>query len=134
MKKIFLSLAFIVLLVPLIFSQQTFSPVSTDSVQKVQTNNAPLSKTDLVKKIRFSNAYPNPASVNTQMEYSLPFETTSARVIIRNLVGDISIDLSLKDLQGRAVIDLNNLENGVYFYSLIWNETTITTRKLIVNR
>jgi len=134
MKKIFLSLAFIVLLVPLIFSQQTVSSVSTDSVQKVQTDNAPLSKADLVKKIRFSNAYPNPASVNTQMEYSLPFETTSARVIIRNLVGDISIDLPLKDLQGKAVIDLNNLENGVYFYSLIWNETTITTRKLIVNR
>lgn len=134
MKKIFFTLVFVILVIPLVFSQQQTSVTGEDSIQKSSISSQQYSKENLVKKIRIGNAYPNPAIYNTQIEYSLPAETTSSKIIIRNLLGDVVIEQNIKDLQGKVNISVSELEGGVYFYSLIFNGTTITTRKLIINK
>lgn len=134
MKNIILSTAFIVLIVPLLFSQQSNLTSVNDSSGKTKVVNQSSTKENLIKKIRFDKAYPNPATTNIQIEYSIPVETTSAKIIIRNLVGDVVIETPLKELQGKANISVADLESGVYFYSLLLNESTLTTRKLIINK
>jgi hypothetical protein len=80
----------------------------------------------------FSDIYPNPSSNTANINYSLPKNTTSARISIRNILGASITDLELNDLSGKKTINTNELNDGIYFYSLIVNEKVFYTRKLVV--
>lgn len=82
----------------------------------------------------FSNAYPNPAKSMVSFDYDMPANTQSASVAIYNMMGQevIRQDLSI----GGSRIDMNvsDLTDGVYFYSLIINNQVIKTNKLVVSK
>ena len=52
--------------------------------------------------------------------------------MISNIVGNIIKKELLSEPSGKLSIDVNAFENGIYFYSLVINNKTIITRKLIV--
>ena len=82
--------------------------------------------------IDIANAYPNPASGSTTIKYSLPKNNTNARLIIRDCLGILIMDEPLAGNTGKMSVDLNELREGIYFYSVIVNNTAICTRKLVV--
>lgn len=81
-----------------------------------------------------SNAYPNPAVNAVNFDYKLPSATQKASIRISNLLGTTVQEIALQKSEGKARIDVSNLNNGVYFYSLMINNSATTTRKFIVKR
>lgn len=85
-------------------------------------------------KAKLSNAFPNPASGQVNFEYSLPASAGKAQVKITNLLGTTVYSEPLDKMDGKITIDISNFNDGIYFYSLMLNNTATATRKFIVKR
>jgi Secretion system C-terminal sorting domain len=90
--------------------------------------------TEPVDQIRLAHAYPNPASNNVNFDYKLPVNITEANIKVTNLLGTIIDIIILDKTEGKAILNVNNLKNGIYFYSLIINNSATITRKFVVKR
>ncbi len=88
----------------------------------------------LAKMSSISNAYPNPAVSTTSIDYKLPAGVQSAQIKVVNLLGNTIQEISLNNSEGKAIVDVSNLSNGIYFYTLLVNNSAVTTRKLVVKR
>lgn len=88
----------------------------------------------LVKSARVSNAYPNPASSMVYVDYKLPANTSNAKLKISNLLGTSVSTVDLTKNEGKAAVNVNDLKNGVYFYSIMINNSATVTRKFVVKR
>ncbi|MCX6235688.1 MAG: T9SS type A sorting domain-containing protein [Bacteroidetes bacterium] len=89
---------------------------------------------DLKKKIELSEAFPNPASNSTSFNYSLPSGIKNGSLVVRNLLGSKVKETIITGQQGKFVLNTSDLQKGIYLYSLIVDNQTILTRKLLVNR
>lgn len=89
---------------------------------------------NLAKSVKVSNAYPNPATSVIYFDYKLPANTSSAQIKVSNLLGNIVSTIELTKNEGKAEINVNNLKNGVYFYTIMINNSATVTRKLVVKR
>jgi hypothetical protein len=87
-----------------------------------------------LEKIRLANAYPNPASNNVNFEYKLPANVSEANIKVTNLLGTIIDNIILDKTEGKAILNVNSLKNGIYFYSLVINNSATITRKFVVKR
>lgn len=78
------------------------------------------------------NPYPNPASSDFKIDYSLPESTSSTKLI---LTSPNSIEVSsipLDKQQGNATVDVSKLAKGIYFIHLFSEEFQSPVRKLVV--
>ncbi len=82
----------------------------------------------------FSNAYPNPANNTVSFDYNMPFDVNSASVSIFNMMGQEVVKQNLNVSASRVDINVSDLNEGVYFYSLIINNQTVKTNKFVVSR
>lgn len=82
----------------------------------------------------FSNAYPNPATNVVSFDYNLPFDAQTASVAIYNMMGQEVIRQDVNVGGSRLDINVSDLTDGVYFYSLIVNNQTVKTNKLVVSK
>lgn len=89
-------------------------------------------KDNILKQVEFPVVYPNPAHNYANFSWSLASNFNSSRIIIRNLVGSVVKEKIISTQSGKTSIDINDLQNGVYFYSLLINETPYITRKMII--
>jgi hypothetical protein len=89
---------------------------------------------NMVKAAKISNAYPNPATSNIYIDYKLPSNVSNAKIKISNLLGNTIEVVDLTTYEGKASFNVSNLKNGVYFYSLMINNSATITRKFVVNR
>ncbi len=104
----------------------------TDSVYIQVHFDATSGINDISKDIIFSNAYPNPASVSTTISYSLPANSNNTRIIIRDLLGATVKEILITDFKGKKTIITSDMDDGIYFYSLVLDEKIITSKKLII--
>lgn len=75
------------------------------------------------------NVYPNPTSINTNVDFKIS-ESTNASVVISNMVGQAVYTQELGKLAaGDHSFPLNaaNLQNGLYMVSIITGSNTMTT-------
>ena len=82
----------------------------------------------------FSNAYPNPANNTVSFDYNMPYDVNSASVAIYNMMGQEVVRQDLNLGGSRLDINVSDLNEGVYFYSLIVNNQTVKTNKFVVSR
>ena len=82
----------------------------------------------------FSNAYPNPANSTVSFDYNMPFDVNSASVAIYNMMGQEVVRQDLNLGGSRVDFNVSDLNEGVYFYSLIINNQTVKTNKFVVSR
>jgi hypothetical protein len=102
--------------------------ISTDSwhANKVEIGS------DLTKGIEFSNPYPNPANQQTDINFQLPSPNSEARVVLRNLLGSVVKEITVQGSKNQFSIITSDLNNGLYFYSVIFDNKVFSTKKLIV--
>jgi hypothetical protein len=81
-----------------------------------------------------SNAYPNPASGKVNFDYKLPASVAKASIKVTNLLGTVIDDVILEKTEGKISLNVSNLKNGIYFYSLMINNSATITRKFVVKR
>ena len=91
----------------------------------------PLGMETLAEQPVISNAYPNPAGNSTTFSYSIPSHS-SGSLIIRNLLGVVVREFQLNSGSGKLSVATDDLQEGVYFYSLNVNGAPDISRKLIV--
>lgn len=82
-----------------------------------------------------SNARPNPANSYTNIPYSLPNSFSGeAQVIVKNILGATVFSEFLNNSSGKVSVNTADFEPGIYFYQLVINGQTHSTKKLIVKR
>ena len=81
----------------------------------------------------FSNAYPVPASDVVNFDYNFA-SSENAEVAIYNMMGQEVLRNSISGMSGKLSINVSDLTDGVYFYSLIVNGKTEKSSKLIIRK
>lgn len=89
---------------------------------------------DLSGKNYVSKAYPNPATDNTNIYYSIARNVRNAQIKIFNMLGAEVRSYVISDSKGTLKIPVNGLKPGVYFYSLMADGKNATTGKFMVTR
>jgi hypothetical protein len=85
-------------------------------------------------KFGLSNAHPNPSNGNTKIAVSVPSFVNASQVKVFDAVGRLAKLINVESNFGEVGLDLSNLNEGVYFYSLIADGKTIATRRLVISR
>jgi hypothetical protein len=89
---------------------------------------------NLLDKIQFSGAYPNPASNSTSFNYTLPSGISRAKLEVHNLLGSVVIDAIITEPQGKLTLSTADLQEGMYFYTLSAEGKSVSSGKLIIRR
>ena len=79
----------------------------------------------------FSNAYPVPASYVVNFDYNFA-SSVNAEIAIYNMMGQEVLRNDINGVSGKASINVSDLADGVYFYSLIVNGKTEKSSKLVI--
>ena len=79
-----------------------------------------------------SDIYPNPASHFINLDYELTSKVNNANIRVMNLLGSVVKNVEIDKNSTNLRLDISNLTNGVYFYSVIINNEVYKTKKLIV--
>ncbi len=83
---------------------------------------------------RFVSApYPNPASDQTSIDFNFP-EGGTGKIVLMNMLGAVVKETAITRVSGTARLDVSDLRDGVYFYSVVHNNQVIETKKLVVSR
>lgn len=83
---------------------------------------------------KVSDVYPNPAASFTSIDYHMNKAVQTGEFRIINLVGKVVKKVPLKAREGTMKINLSNLSEGLYFYTVSFDGTIYKTKKLIVKR
>jgi len=76
-------------------------------------------------------AFPNPANEKFTVNCTLTgFET--ARLVLQNVLGSEVREQTISGGSGKIIMNVGDLPEGVYFYSLFVNGKSISTRKLLI--
>lgn len=81
-----------------------------------------------------SNPYPNPATSQVSFDYNLPLGTSSALVSVHNLLGAKVKELELNGVNGKTTVNVNDLNDGFYFYSVSIDNRIVETKRLVISR
>ncbi|HRZ41576.1 MAG TPA: T9SS type A sorting domain-containing protein [Bacteroidales bacterium] len=79
-------------------------------------------------------AYPNPATDKVTFAYTHQDDKNPLVLTLRDFAGRTVREAPLPPGEGLIDFDLSTVESGIYFYSLIRNQQTILTRKLVVKK
>ena len=82
----------------------------------------------------FSNAYPVPAKDVVNFDYNFTSSVNEAYVAIYNMMGQEVMRSDINALQGKVSLNVSDLADGVYFYSLIVNGQTEKSSKLVIKK
>lgn len=82
----------------------------------------------------FSNAYPTPAKDVVSFDYNFSSSANDAYVAIYSMTGQEVMRSAINDLQGKVSLNVSDLADGVYFYSLVVNGETVKSSKLVIRR
>ncbi len=74
---------------------------------------------------------PNPATTWTAVDYTLPAKMANATIRVTNMLGVIVMTAELNGNQGQKVLDLRDLADGVYVYTVSCGEY-VQTGKLVI--
>ena len=80
----------------------------------------------------FSNAYPAPARDVVNFDYSFNSSVSSAMVAVYNMMGQEVMRSDISGMSGKLSLNVSDLADGVYFYSLIVNGVVEKSNKLVV--
>ena len=103
------------------FTINVFFMFSMDSMEDAYADNV------------LSNAYPVPASDFVNFDYSFVSDV-KAEIAIYNMMGQEVLRNTINGMSGKASLNVSDLADGIYFYSLIVNGKIEKSNKLIVRK
>jgi len=87
---------------------------------------------DAMKGGSISDIYPNPATNYVNLDLNLTPSVKQAKVRVINLLGSVVKEVEIEKGSNQLRLDISDLDNGVYFYSVLINGDTYKTKKLVV--
>ncbi len=88
---------------------------------------------DVSYEYSVSNAYPNPATNNFNINYDFK-NAKNAKIEILSIIGSLINSQEISTNSNRATIDISNIKNGIYFYNIIVDGRKIESKKIIIHR
>lgn len=82
----------------------------------------------------FSNAYPMPAHDVINFDYSFNAGVNSAVIAVYNMMGQEVMRSEISGMSGRHSLNISDLVDGIYFYSLVVNGRTEKSNKMVISR
>jgi hypothetical protein len=82
---------------------------------------------------RLKDAAPNPARGFTNISYSLPSDARSARIVVKNLLGNVVYNENIAIDSRSLRLDTAGFSNGIYIYSLLINNQPVMSKRLVVS-
>jgi hypothetical protein len=86
------------------------------------------------QKIELGQSFPNPTTSTAIIPYNLPISYKQAQIVIRDITGREVGNYALKKNSSSLEVNLSNLHNGLYTYTLVADGKPIATKKLAVMR
>lgn len=84
------------------------------------------------KVASLSQNTPNPFDESTTVSFHIPFDFKSAQIIVTNLLGNSVKEITIaKQNSGSLTLLADNLESGVYIYSLLVDGKTLDYRRFV---
>ncbi|MCF8318505.1 MAG: T9SS type A sorting domain-containing protein [Haliscomenobacter sp.] len=77
--------------------------------------------------------YPNPAVNTVNFDYHIN-NTNNSWFTVYNMLGNVVKSVRLEKSSANISVPVDDLESGIYFYSVMVNEEAIKTSRLIINR
>ena len=84
--------------------------------------------------ITLHDVYPNPAVELAQVDYKIHELKPSYIVIIRNLLGNIVGKYTLDPSEGKLKMRTDDMNTGIYFFSLYIDNESVMTHKMMVKK
>jgi hypothetical protein len=79
-----------------------------------------------------ADAYPNPATTQVTIDYVLTASPKNAKIVVYDLLGKVLKEVSIENKEGKAFIDVSNLQAGVYFYTFVTDSKTSKPGKIVI--
>lgn len=80
------------------------------------------------------NAYPNPSRGVTKLSLNLP-GNDNYKIRVSNTIGRVVYTQEVSNYESTAVdLDMRSLPSGIYFYSLLVNDKTVETKRLVLQK
>jgi len=76
---------------------------------------------------------PNPFNNTTEIKYKIPSETENSSIIVFDMTGKLVITYPVNG-SGSLTISSNELNPGMYYYSLVVNGTEYDTKRMIISK
>ncbi|EPA00600.1 hypothetical protein A33Q_0073 [Indibacter alkaliphilus LW1] len=86
------------------------------------------------KDISLGSVFPNPAISTAQIDYEYKNPNATAKISINSFIGNPVAEYLLDPMQKSLVINVADLNPGVYFYTLFVDNKNIVTKKLVVKK
>lgn len=87
---------------------------------------------DDFSKVTITALYPNPADDHLTLDYNLPENLPSAKLVFFNLSGTVVASLGLENSDKTIKVSTMNWNEGTYFYQLSVNGRKIVSNKFLV--
>lgn len=84
--------------------------------------------------ITITDAYPNPAVESAQVDYKIHKMQPSYTVVLRNLLGNVVGDYKLSASETKLKMRTDELNAGIYFFTLYVEGEGVLTRKIMVKK
>jgi len=90
---------------------------------------------NLIKELPSINAYPNPSRGITLFSLNLT-ANDNYKIKVSNTIGRVVTSAEVSPTSANTVVqlDMSSLPSGVYFYSLLVNDKTVETKRLILQK
>ena len=88
-------------------------------------------KSNKQNQILLGDNYPDPFTEQTTIPYKIP-EETEGKIIVINILGEKIEEFTVKAEEFELIIKTNNWVKGVYYYTLIYDNEIIDTKKMII--
>ncbi|MDN5212140.1 T9SS type A sorting domain-containing protein [Fulvivirgaceae bacterium BMA12] len=86
------------------------------------------------KNIKISNVYPNPVSSFAAIDYNILNDDKDIKIVLHNVLGGKVGEYELSAFDESLVISTEELNPGVYFYSVYIDNDNAITKKFIIKR
>ena len=87
---------------------------------------------DDFSKVTITALYPNPADDHLTLDYNLPENLPSAKLVFFNLSGTVVASYGLENNDKTIKVNTNSWNEGTYFYQLSVNGRKMVSNKFLV--
>ena len=88
-----------------------------------------------IEKAKLFQNTPNPFSVNTEISFDIPDNSTSAKLLIHDMQGaELKSYVIATKGNGQVIIQGSELPAGMYMYTLLVNNRIVDTKKMILTK
>jgi hypothetical protein len=86
------------------------------------------------RQITIHDVYPNPVTNFAFIDYTLHADPRKTKIVLHNILGSPIKEYELSAFENKVKLSVEDLNSGIYFYTLYIDNEGVITRKLIVKK